>query len=130
MVKPKIRVEGLAEVQRELRQLRDKDLDKEMREANKAAATIVKEDAADHAPEVTGRLRKSVGVQSSTKNAVVKAGSATRVPYAGPIHFGWPARHIRPQPFLFSAVRRKAEEVRRAYEERLDALAERISSHF
>jgi len=33
----------------------------------------------------------------------VQAGRAS-VPYAGPIHWGWPARNIEPQPFLTDAA--------------------------
>jgi hypothetical protein len=42
--------------------------------------------------------------------AVVRAGGA-RVPYAGVIHFGWPAHRIAPNPFLAESLQRKRPEV-------------------
>jgi hypothetical protein len=35
--------------------------------------------------------------------AIVRAGRAA-VPYAGPIHWGWPSRHIKAQPWLYDAA--------------------------
>ena len=41
---------------------------------------------------------------------MVRAGFA-RVPYAGPIHFGWRKRNIQPQPFLYEALDKRRNEV-------------------
>lgn len=49
--------------------------------------------------DLTGTLRAGRG---KTK-AVVRAGGA-RAPYAGVIHYGWPAHHIEPHPFLTEAL--------------------------
>jgi hypothetical protein len=32
------------------------------------------------------------------------------VPYAGPIHWGWPARHIKAQPWIYDAAQNSAEQ--------------------
>lgn len=57
----------------------------------------------------TRRLAGSVRAGRSKNKAVVRAGGA-RVPYAGPIHFGWPARNIKPQPFLTKTAEEKQPE--------------------
>ncbi|MFJ4666729.1 HK97-gp10 family putative phage morphogenesis protein [Kitasatospora purpeofusca] len=122
-----VRVEGLDELKRALRQLKDSDLNKAVREVNKAAAEIVKPEARKTAPSghrsrkdnkryKPGKLEKSITVLASANSAVVKAGSSSRVPYAGAIHFGFPRRHIRPNRFLFRAMARTSDQVSETYE--------------
>lgn len=53
----------------------------------------------------TGALSASVRPGRGKTKAVIRAGSA-RVPYAGVIHYGWPARSIPAQPFLTDAINR------------------------
>lgn len=50
----------------------------------------------------TGRLASTLRAGRGKTKAVVRAGGA-RVPYAGVVHYGWPARNIHPQPFLVTA---------------------------
>ena len=38
------------------------------------------------------------------------------MPYAGPMHFGWRARAIDPNPFLYDALDERRDEVVAAYE--------------
>lgn len=74
-------------------------------------------------PRSGGRLKKSIRPGATTKAGIVKAGSASRVPYAGPIHWGWPARNIRPQPFLTLAAQATESEWLPEYERHmLDAI--------
>lgn len=47
----------------------------------------------------TGALAASIRPAKAKNKAVVRAGGA-KVRYAGPIHWGWDAHNIRPQPFL------------------------------
>jgi len=54
-------------------------------------------------PRVTGTLAGTLRAGRGKTKAVVRAGTAA-VPYAGPIHYGWPARNIAPQPFLTAAL--------------------------
>ena len=58
--------------------------------------------AADHAPNVTGKLAASIRGNRAKNKAVVLAGRAT-VKYAGPINYGWPARHIIARGFMQAA---------------------------
>lgn len=54
-------------------------------------------------PTLTGRLKGSMRAGRGKTKAVVRAGGA-RLPYAGVIHFGWPAHNIAPNPFFQRAL--------------------------
>jgi HK97 gp10 family phage protein len=135
-----VQVDGLNELNRNLRQLRDRDLNRKVREVNKQAAEVVKPEAKRTAPVGhrdaksarryrPGKLERSITVQASVKGARIKAGSAARVPYAGAIHFGWPAHHVRPNRFLYRAMARKSDEVSETYEREISSvLRERLES--
>lgn len=55
--------------------------------------------ASGFAPVRTGRLRNTIRGNKAKAKAVVIAGRA-RVPYAGAINYGWPARGIKPALFM------------------------------
>lgn len=61
--------------------------------------------AASFAPQRTGRLARSIKAGQSKMMATVRAGSAVRVPYAGPINYGWPDRNIKASGFMQKADR-------------------------
>lgn len=58
-----------------------------------------------------GSLRASVKKQITTTRVGVKVGGGVKVPYAGPIVWGWELRNIRPQNFIWAAVMETREEV-------------------
>ena len=122
------KVDGLKALQKEIRKTEDVGMKKQLRLANKEAAQVVADQAKVEVPRRSGRLARSIGVQASQTSAFVKAGTAARVPYAGPIHFGWPKRNIRPQPFLYEAMDKRIGEVRKAYEKNLEKLGKGLSS--
>lgn len=64
-------------------------------------------------PSASGRLAATVRAGRGKTKAVVRAGGA-RAPYAGVIHYGWPARNIAPQPFLTNALQGKRGDVLQA----------------
>jgi hypothetical protein len=128
-----IRVDGLREFQRNVRTLRDKELNKAVREANKASGEVLVPQAKHESPDGhrdsksnkryrPGKLDKSIKVTASAKGAVIKAGSAARVPYAAAIHFGFKRRNIKPNRFLFRAMARKSTDVAETYERRITAV--------
>jgi hypothetical protein len=63
--------------------------------------------AASFAPRKSGALAASVRGNRAKNKAVVAAGKA-KVPYAGPINYGWQKRNIAPSHFM-----QKADEVLR-----------------
>lgn len=94
---PIVRVEGARQLRRALSRAGDDLAD--LRDANAQAAAVASRAGAARAPRRSGTLAASVRPGATKTQAVIRAGGA-RVPYAGPIHWGWPARHIAPQPFL------------------------------
>ena len=116
-------VVGLREVQRDLRKLGD-DTKTEMKDTHKAAAEVVVLGAKRLVPYRTGALANSIRALASNTSGRVRAGSAS-VPYAGPIHFGWPARRIAPQPFIYDAMDQRVDEIRGLYDQRINELIEK-----
>lgn len=96
-----IEVEGASRLRKTLKAAGD-DLS-DMKEAHAAAAQFVAHQAASRAPRVTGTLAGGVRGSGAASVATIRAGGA-RVPYANPIHWGWPARNIAPQPFITEAA--------------------------
>lgn len=98
---PSIQIEGLAALVRSL-QRAGVDLS-ELKDATRAAGEIVAREAEARAPRRSGALAGSVRAMRQVRRARIQAGTS-RVPYAGPIHWGWPARHIGAQPFVSDAA--------------------------
>lgn len=96
------RVEGLSAFIRAMREAQA-DLD-ELKDATQRAGAIVLAAATGRAPRRSGALAGSGRASRTARRAIVRFGSA-RVPYAGPIHWGWPRRHIAAQPFGIDAAR-------------------------
>lgn len=70
-------------------------------------------------PRAPGRLKASVRPFATQRAGVIRAGSAARVPYAGPIHWGWPRRGIRAQPFAADAAKATEPVWTKAYERKV-----------
>ena len=130
-----VKVEGLNKVRRQLKNLAD-DVDYraiEFLPVNKTIADTVARDAGNYVPFLTGALAASVRAAATKTAAKVKAGgrlsSAQRatvggygvgrgqIEYAGPIHFGWPARFIKPQPFFYDAIDKRRGEIKDRYDD-------------
>lgn len=94
------KVEGLNKLTRDLQAL-GLDVD-DLKDAFSAIAAEGAELAARYAPRRTGTLAGSVRGNRAKNKAVVSAGRA-RVPYAGPINYGWPARGIAAAGFMQKA---------------------------
>lgn len=121
-----IRVEGLKQLQSDIRRTQDAELKKQLRTANKQAAQIVADEAQNLVPRRSGKLAATIKAKGGQRDAVVRAGTGSRVPYAGPIHFGWTARNIRPQPFMYEAQDKRRGEVIRFYEKAMEDLAKKF----
>lgn len=119
-VDTKIEIQGLRELNRAFRSL-GREATGELKGVHLDAAKIVEERARQIVPKRTGRLAGTLRSAGTMRGANVRAGFA-RVPYAGPIHFGWARRNIRPQPFLYDALDERRSEVLDAYEKNLKRL--------
>lgn len=120
MARSRIHVEGIDEVRKALRAVGD-DAINDLKAAHAEAALIVEKRAETLVPVRTGTLRNSIRSSGTKTRGQVRAGSA-RVPYAGPIHFGWRARNIKPQPFLYDAADQRRDAVVDAYRHQLDVI--------
>ena len=111
-------IEGLREVQKALRDVGNNLLN-EMKPTHLKAAEAIVPAAKQLAPVRTGRMAASIRAAAVRTGGRVRVGSSG-VPYAGPIHFGWPARRITPQPFVYEALDPRRDEVAAIYAERLN----------
>jgi hypothetical protein len=102
MAEEGVRIEGLNTLVRTL----DKASEEIslLKDAHAKAGDIVAAEAETIAPRRSGALAGTIKAARQARRARVQTGRA-KVPYAGPIHWGWPARGIEPQPFLSDAAR-------------------------
>jgi len=107
-----IKATGVKELRRELRRMGD-DLE-DLKNLHLDVATLVSDRAKDIVPRRTGNLADTIRPAGTKTAGRVRAGFK-RVPYAGVIHFGHPARGIQPQPFLYDALDQRRGEVFDAY---------------
>lgn len=107
-----VRIEGLDELARTMKRA-GVDVD-ELKDAHWRAAQIVAARAAQTAPRRSGKLAGSVRAARQVKRARVQAGRAS-VPYAAPIHWGWPTHNIDANPFMSKAAQATEPEWVAAY---------------
>lgn len=100
-------VEGLAELQRDLRRLGADTED--LKAANQAIALRGAVLAAGYAPKRSGALAGDIRGNRAVGKAVITAGRRT-IQYAGPQNYGWPRFNIKPQLFM-----QRADEALRPY---------------
>ena len=124
MAAPVLQVDGAKRLRRELKRA-GVDLT-DLREPNERAAQIVATAAGPATPRRTGRLASTVRAGASKTSGVVRAGGAA-VPYAGPIHWGWPGRNIAGQPWLVDAAHDTEDTWVPIYVDVLDQVLDRIA---
>lgn len=118
-----IKVEGLNELIRTMNKA-GQDIS-ELKDAHHRAGEIVASYAASIAPRRSGRLAGTIRAARQARRARVQVGRAN-VPYAGPIHWGWPARHIAAQPFLSEAAQATESTWRPIYEKAIADALEKV----
>lgn len=110
MPRPGIRVEGADELRRELRRVKDVELNRELKQIHGELAEEVIEKALPNVPVRTGKLKSTVRGSGTVKDAIGRAGKQS-VPYAAAVHWKYGP------PFLTDA----AAEVERDVVDRYDA---------
>lgn len=115
-----LEIEGLRDVQKAMRNFSD-DSRNDMKETHRKAGQIVVDGAARLVPVRSGALLASLRSAPTQRQGRVRVGSAA-VPYAGPIHFGWPGRNIQPNPFIYEVLDGRRQEVYALYAERISQL--------
>jgi hypothetical protein len=144
--KPGVRVVNQRQFTKMLKGLGE-DAVNDIKEAHAATARIVENEARSLAPthgtvsviagkpywqqpsHNPGLMRASIRSSGQQRGGFVRAGRK-RIPYAGPVHFGWPSRPnaskgwrggpIAPNPFLYDALDKRREEVADAFARYID----------
>jgi hypothetical protein len=120
---PVVTVDGARQLRATLKRAGEDLAD--LRSTNAAVATYVAVRSAAAAPRRSGALAASVRGNAAATNATIRAGGAA-VPYAGPIHWGWPARHIAAQPFIADTAATTEPAWAAIYRARVSAIVNRI----
>jgi hypothetical protein len=117
-----VEAQGMRQLRRRLSML-DKEFD-DLKGLHQDLAEIVMNRALALAPVRTGRLKQSIRAAGTQTAGRVRAGFK-RVPYAGPVHFGWATRPdaakgwrggpIHPNPFLYDALDERHNQVFETY---------------
>lgn len=129
---PAVRVEGLREVRKQLRDFDDKVGKEMLKDAHEQLADRVVELAMPNVPVKTGALKGVVRPLGSVSAATGKAGKAS-VPYAAAVHWGTGPRpgmrgphNIQRRPFLLDALHRLEPNAADEYAEQLRRLISRM----
>ena len=130
MARPQIQLEGYRQLRRDMKRLGDEAV-AGLKQVNKDAADLVADTARPDIPVRSGRLKGTLRTTGTVRGGVVRLGRKA-VPYAGPVHFGWPNRPnpakgqrggpIRPNPFLYEATDKRIPEVLALYSKYLEGL--------
>ena len=109
--KPGIEVVGGSQLRKAFRRLGDRADD--LKALHGRIGEMVAETARSIVPigpDEDGHLQDTIRPSRRKTGASVSAGSRA-LPYAGPIHFGWRARNIEPQPFLYDALDDRRDDI-------------------
>jgi hypothetical protein len=97
----------------------------DLKSVHETVSRMVAAAAKARAPHRSGRLAASGRGSRAAGMAVVRFGSA-RVPYAGPIHYGWPKRNITAQPFAVDAAHETEPAWTEVYLSELDKILAQV----
>ena len=124
-MKAAIRVDGVDELRRALRQVKDRELDEEMKKIHADLAREIVDRALPNVPVRTGALKASVRSAGTVRDAIGRAGKAS-VPYAAPIHWGWAKRGIKGRPFLTDAAQAVEKDITERYESQVAEMLDKV----
>lgn len=120
-----IHVDGLDDLRRNLRRVKDKELDDEMKAIHAELAREVVAKAQPNVPVKSGALKASLRSAGTVRDAIGRVGKAS-VPYAAPIHWGWPKRGITGRPFLTDAAQSVERDITERYDQQVADMLEKV----
>lgn len=123
--KPAIHVDGLDTLRRNLRRVKDAELDQEMKQIHAELAREITQRALPNVPVRTGRLKSTVRSAGTVRDAIGRVGNAG-APYAAPIHWGWKSRGIEPRPFLTNAAEALERDITDRYDREVANMLDRV----
>lgn len=118
-----VEVKGLKTLVRTMRKAGE-DLS-DLKDVHQMVGNMVVAVAQQLAPKRSGALAGSIRAGRLASGVSVKAGGA-QIPYAGPIHWGWPARNIEANPFLTNAAAQTESQWSDLYFSELEKIIERV----
>ena len=121
-----IEVEGLRQLIRKLEQAGAEVSD--LKQAFNRIGNIVVYEAKSIAPKRSGALASTIRAANNKNKAVIRAGGA-RIPYAMPIHWGWPRRNIEAQPFMTDAIENKRDTVMSQFELEISRIVAKLNQN-
>jgi hypothetical protein len=99
----------------------------DLKQAHAEAAATVAAAARPAAPHRSGKLAGSIRSSGTKTAGVVRAGGAA-VPYAQPIHWGWPRRHIKPHMFVTGPAAATEPTWGAVFERHIDRILDKIAA--
>lgn len=99
----------------------------DLKAAHASVAGMVVGKSRPGAPVRSGALAASVRGSGQAGAAMLRAGRAS-VPYANPIHWGWPARNIPAHPWLWATVEDEQPAIVAQYTAAVQALMDAIDT--
>jgi hypothetical protein len=123
MSAPVVQVRGAKQLRKTMKKAGD-DLG-DLKDVHAAVGNMVVQTARGLAPTRSGALAGSIRAARAVGSVTIRAGSGS-IPYAGPIHWGWPARNIAANPFLTDAATSTESAWVALYETELNKIIDRI----
>lgn len=120
---PVVRVEGISRLVRTMREA-EVDLD-DLKDVTAAAGALAAAAIRPLVPVKTGRLVGSIRSNKAARRSTVAVGRA-RLPYAGPVHWGWPAHGIEPNEFGPEGLQRAEPAITALYLEGIDRILDNV----
>lgn len=118
-----IRIENLKKI---IRQMEKAGADaQDMKDLMYEVGTLVVNGAAGLVPVRSGRLAGNIRASKAKTKAIVRAGGA-RVPYAGVIHYGWPAHNIVANEFLDKAREDRKQQIVSTISDGIDDILRKV----
>lgn len=123
MATPSISVEGLDQLRKQLRQVKDVELNDEMKAIHKELAEEVTRRALPNVPVRSGALKASVRSAGTVRDAIGRAGKKS-VPYAAAVHWKYGP------PFLRDAAKHIERDITDRYDRAVSEMLNRtIKGH-
>lgn len=118
-----VEVVGAKELRRTMKRAGEDLAD--LKAVHQAVGNLVVSVAQQLAPKRSGALAGSLRASKLASGVAIKVGS-NGIPYANPIHWGWPKRNIKANPFLSDAATQSEEQWVALYEAELEKIISRI----
>lgn len=121
-----LRIDGGARLRRTLKSA-GVDL-ADLRDLNRQVGNVIRPTATSNAPvgpDAGGHISSTIRVTATNRTAFIRVGNK-RFPYAGPLHWGWFKRGIKPNPWLSQAAQSTEPRWQEIYWRGLNSILDNI----